>query len=70
MHTKQNDALTNSGCGLRPKAYNTKRTLATALTGKNAFKSHLIFRKPNTNAYNTIRRGYNFRVRLRPKAYN
>ena len=27
MHTKKSDALTISGCGLRPKAYRTKRTL-------------------------------------------
>ena len=27
MHTKKSAAPSNSGCGLRPKAYNTKRTL-------------------------------------------
>ena len=27
MHTKKSAAGTNSGCGLRPKAYRTKRTL-------------------------------------------
>ena len=27
MHTKKSDAGSISGCGLRPKAYNTKRTL-------------------------------------------
>ena len=27
MHTKKSDALTQAGCGLRPKAYRTKRTL-------------------------------------------
>ena len=63
MYTKNppRHQIQGAAQGRRPT---TKREpWACALTGKNACKSNLIFRKPRKNAYKKIRRGFKFRVR-------